>query len=379
MELVSTQQFESEHSIFDYSEISIQLPLTCSVYHHTHKPLISETMKGLKSTSKVALNIALVDDTLFISTLTREPDTKKTHNTSLEEPSYITSSTVYYAASERRPSEMSSSSSTSTESDLTHSTELIRRFSSTSTTSTVATSYSSASVDAQTKDKMKLNQYHEEEEEEKGRATDPGHGGDTMHSPYKSNEAYNNNNNNNNAPVWVDPIKMKQNPSGYEYIKEYMQENQISVDSSLRLSKACVFYFSDTNQQQQSYMSAVKSVFECDTVWQFSARWRIYKQSCSKKPSQLLPNQNLFCFKKGVKPMWEDKVNETGGRLIITVQSNLKLLDDLFERILCGFIGAALFDYGVVGIVVSRRNRADRIELWLDQSNSTTQTISSFK
>ncbi|KAI8092120.1 translation initiation factor eIF 4e-like domain-containing protein [Thamnidium elegans] len=264
---------------------------------------------------------------------------------------------------------MSSSSSTSTESDLTHSTELIRRFSSTSTTSTVATSYSSASVDAQTKDKMKL--IHYDQEEEKSKATDPGHIGDTMHSPYKSNEAY------NNAPVWVDPIKMKQNPTGYQYIKEYMQQNKISVDSSLPLFKPCVFYFSDTNQQ--SYMSAVKSVFECDTVWQFSARWRIYKESYSKKPSQLLPNQNLFCFKKGVEPMWEDKVNETGGRLIITVQNNLKLLDDLFERILCGFIGAALFDYGVVGIVVSRRNRADRIELWLDQSNSTSQTISSFK
>ncbi|GAA5808942.1 hypothetical protein MFLAVUS_002342 [Mucor flavus] len=366
MELVSTQQIESEYNIFDYSRISVQLPLTCSVYHHTHKPFYSEIMKGLKSTSKVALNVALVDNTLFVSTLTREPP-KKTH-TSLD-PSYTTSSTVYYA--ERRPSEMSSSSSTSTESDLTHSTELIRRFSSTSTTSTVATSYSSASVDAQTKDKMKLNPSHQEEG--KSKATDPGHAGDTMHSPYKSNEAYP-----NAAPVWVDPIKMKQNPTGYQYLKEYMQQKKISVDSSLRLATPCVFYFSDTNQQQ-SYMSAVKSVFECDTVWQFSARWRIYKQSCAKKPSQLLPNQNLFCFKKGVEPMWEDKVNATGGRLIITVQSNLKLLDDLFERLLCGFIGAALFDYGVVGIVVSRRNRADRIELWLDQSNATTRTVSLFK
>jgi hypothetical protein len=51
-------------------------------------------------------------------------------------------------------------------------------------------------------------------------------------------------------------------------------------------------------------------------------------------------------------------------------------LCDLFEWILCCFIGAGLFDDGVVGIVLSKRNRGDRIELWCD---STMKDITLFK
>jgi hypothetical protein len=205
---------------------------------------------------------------------------------------------------------------------------------------------------------------------------DPGHACDTMQqSPYTLQQKHNNNSAAvQQHPIWADPIKIRENPTRYESVKSFLQENRTSFQSTLPLSKPCTFYFSDSNNKEE-YMSAVKSVFQCDTVWQFSARWRLFKEAYSKQPSQLLPNQNMFCFIQDVEPMWEDPVNQKGGRLTIHMQTKL---DDVFEWILLAFIGAALFDHGVVGIVVSKRYRGDRIELWLDES-ATPESLSLFK
>ncbi|KAI7870501.1 uncharacterized protein EV154DRAFT_431694 [Mucor mucedo] len=348
------RKFESEQHMFD-NHLSVHLPLV-SAHHHVSlkSSLQQDNPKELDSISKIPLNIGGLDNILFVSTLTRvQSSTKKPMTSSSEmkrqsSQQYMSSGPIYY--SNRRLSQpethhqhdyYNSSSSCST--------ELIRRFSSGSTTSTVVTSISSTAslpplVDAQTT-------------------------WETVEAHYNPTA----------APVWADPIKVQENPTRFEEATSYLRENQISFSSSLPLLKPCTFYFSDTNIKQHCYISAVNAVFQCDTVWQFSSRWRLYKQTYSKKPSQLLPNQNLFCFINGVEPMWEDKVNEKGGRLTITIQNNGKHLDDVSEWIICALVGGGIYDYGVVGIVVSKRNRGDRIELWLDESNTTNQSISQFK
>ncbi|KAI8638604.1 translation initiation factor eIF 4e-like domain-containing protein [Parasitella parasitica] len=178
--------------------------------------------------------------------------------------------------------------------------------------------------------------------------------------------------NKDQLPIWADPIKVKQNPTKFQYTKSYMKQSNIPNDSSLPLAKPCVFHFSQTNtssfNKSEQYISAVKPLFECDSVWSFAARWRTLKEKYDKKPSQLLPNQNLFCFIKGIEPMWEDPVNKDGGRLVIIVNNSGNHLDDVFEWILCAFVGGGLHENGVVGIAVSKRHRGDRVELWLDQT-----------
>lgn len=413
----STQQFESEQHMFD-TRLSVHLPLVSAHEHVSRKGdlQVDSSRQELDSISKIPLNIGGLNDILFVSTLTRvQLSTNKPMTSSEMKRQYnMSSGPIYYVSQPETHHYYSSSSSSSSssserkmsiQSDVATSTELIRRFSSGSTTSTVATSISSAASlpplgdDAQTTgDKMKLTNeltiHHDEQEssnipnqQQQLLGHDPGHACDTMHSPYTLQ--HNNNKSKGEideahlhcaaAPVWADPLKIKENPTRYEEAKTYMRKNKIPFTSSLPLVKPCTFYFSDTNIKQQCYISAVNTVFQCDTVWQFSSRWRQYKQTYSKKPSQLLPNQNLFCFINGVEPMWEDKVNEAGGRLTITIQNNGKHLDDVFEWILCLLIGGGIYDHGVVGIVMSKRNRGDRIELWLDESNSTAQTISLFK
>ncbi|KAI8149486.1 hypothetical protein BJV82DRAFT_662786 [Fennellomyces sp. T-0311] len=174
-------------------------------------------------------------------------------------------------------------------------------------------------------------------------------------------------------PVWADPDRVRENPTRYEFVKEYMKTHSIPKTSSMPLPNTCTFYFSETlaTKHQKTptanYMSTVRPMFDCQTVWDFSSWWRRYKQVCSR-PSQMQHNQNLYCFLKGVAPMWEDVTNKNGGRL--TLCPARADLDDLFDWVLASFVGGKLSEDGMVGVVLSKRSRGDRIELWLDGSAS---------
>ncbi|KAG1574523.1 hypothetical protein G6F50_001899 [Rhizopus delemar] len=169
-------------------------------------------------------------------------------------------------------------------------------------------------------------------------------------------------------PIWVDKVKMKENPTRYEHAIEYLNKAEISFNSALPLMEPCRFYFIDNNKQSSgNYLSFIRPLFDCDTVWNFTCQWRSF--NCN-----LMPNQSLGCFIKSVKPIWEDQVNQKGGRLNIPVSC-----DDAFQTVLMAFIGGNLFMFGTVGIVLSKRHRNTcRIEIWLNGS-ATNDKISELK
>ncbi|GAB5592512.1 hypothetical protein Unana1_07412 [Umbelopsis nana] len=168
-------------------------------------------------------------------------------------------------------------------------------------------------------------------------------------------------------PVWADAFKVQQHPVEYQKATSYLKENHIPFDSSLPLPHNVVLYFSDTStakaKNANSYSSTIRPMFLCETVWQFSSRWRKFKEKFSS-PSQMLPNQNLYFFKQGIEPMWEDPVNARGGR--ITLSPTKMTLDEIWEVVLCAFVGGTCHS-SVVGVVMSRRGRGDRIEIWMDE------------
>ena len=182
------------------------------------------------------------------------------------------------------------------------------------------------------------------------------------------------NNDDDELPIWADPDRVRENPTRYQYVKEYMDKHGIPKTSVMTLPNTYTFYFSETAAAKHqktptaNYMSTVKPIFKCQTVWDFSSRWRYYKQNMSGRPSQMKNNQNLYCFIQGVAPMWEDSTNKNGGRL--TLCPNKTDIDELFDLVLASFIGGILSEFGMVGVVLSKRNRGDRIELWLDDSAS---------
>ncbi|KAF1805672.1 hypothetical protein FB192DRAFT_1276178 [Mucor lusitanicus] len=331
----------------------------------TKKPLkVSRAL--LKATSKTPLDAGL-DNVLFVSTLdsywTRTTSYRMKRHTSNGSGTQDSDNTIHASTlTTRRYSHPDTDKAPpmptkpmmerlSFQSDAA-STELIRRFSSESTTSSLS-SISSFILESHSK-------LHQQQQKVREASSD---------AQTKDEEE-------DRLPIWADPIKVKENPTRFQYTKSYLQQRDMLRDHSLPLIKPCVFHFSDTstdsrvtrqNKRAEQYMSTVKPIFECGSVWEFAARWRAFKEKCNKKPSQLTVNQNIFCFIHGVEPLWEDPVNKDGGRFFVTVYDN-QHLDELFEWILCAFVGGNFVSDGVVGVAVSKRFRGNRIEFWFDKS-----------
>jgi translation initiation factor 4E len=70
-------------------------------------------------------------------------------------------------------------------------------------------------------------------------------------------------------------------------------------------------------------------------------------------------------FKAGIKPMWEDPANASGGKWVLTMKANPALLDRCWSWAAMALVGEEL-DEGdeICGIVVSLRAKVDRIQIW---------------
>lgn len=176
-------------------------------------------------------------------------------------------------------------------------------------------------------------------------------------------------------PIWADPIKVRENPTRYTMIQNYMATHQLSYTSPLPLHTPIIFYFGSITPATTTtnYRSNLQILFTSATVWEFSSRWRHYKE----KYAPLALHQTLCCFQKGVEPMWEDKTNRHGGRL--TILPTAALAEDMFHWVMCSFVGGNLISEGLVGLVFSKRTRADRIELWLGASDHPHELIASLR
>ncbi|KAG9064028.1 hypothetical protein KI688_004142 [Linnemannia hyalina] len=91
-----------------------------------------------------------------------------------------------------------------------------------------------------------------------------------------------------------------------------------------------------------------------------------------KKPHKIENSANYHLFKDGIKPMWEDPANASGGRWTVTLLTkNPELLDRCWMELAYALVGEQL-DLGddICGAVLSRRTKADRLAVWVrDKDN----------
>lgn len=85
-------------------------------------------------------------------------------------------------------------------------------------------------------------------------------------------------------------------------------------------------------------------------------------------------------FKKGIRPMWEDKANRNGGRWLINLDKKLppQKLDEYWLDIAMCMIGERFDGLNdlIYGATVNLRANGNRIGLWLrDSSNENSQVI----
>ncbi|KAF8997484.1 translation initiation factor eIF 4e-like domain-containing protein [Cyathus striatus] len=84
-----------------------------------------------------------------------------------------------------------------------------------------------------------------------------------------------------------------------------------------------------------------------------------------KPPSQLEKQSNYHLFKSGIKPMWEDPANASGGKWVLTMRNNPTLLDRSWSWLAMALVGEELEEGDeICGAVVSLRGKVDRIQVW---------------
>ncbi|TKR75712.1 hypothetical protein L596_016965 [Steinernema carpocapsae] len=94
-----------------------------------------------------------------------------------------------------------------------------------------------------------------------------------------------------------------------------------------------------------------------------------------KPPSNLAFGYDYMLFKEGVKPMWEDENNRNGGRWRVSIESRKNhsyiRTDSYWHDLMEAFVEGHFADSeDILGIVVNRRSKGDKISVWTrDASN----------
>lgn len=115
-------------------------------------------------------------------------------------------------------------------------------------------------------------------------------------------------------------------------------------------------YIGETTQDK--YENLIKPLATFETVEDF---WAVYQHL--KRPEAVETKTCYHLFQEGIKPMWEDKNNQNGGRWHIWLPKGYS--NRLWEDLLLAVIGDQ-FKYGseICGVEVRTKVRGDTISVW---------------
>lgn len=128
------------------------------------------------------------------------------------------------------------------------------------------------------------------------------------------------------------------------------------------------FHFSflrrGAGSREENYGSSIREIASFATVEHF---WAVYNHL--QRPNHLSPPTDLFLFRHGIQPMWEDEANSAGGRLLLRIRKTVSAR--AFEDLALCLIGEQ-FDSpeAVCGIACAVRFQDDVLAIWLRSSDN---------
>uniref|UniRef100_A0A671ULN5 Eukaryotic translation initiation factor 4E type 2 n=1 Tax=Sparus aurata TaxID=8175 RepID=A0A671ULN5_SPAAU len=118
----------------------------------------------------------------------------------------------------------------------------------------------------------------------------------------------------------------------------------------------------------QSYEQNIRQIGTVASVEQF---WRFYSHLV--RPGDLSGHSDFHLFKEGIKPMWEDESNRSGGKWIIRLRKGLA--SRFWENIILAMLGEQfMVGEEICGAVVSIRFQEDILSIWNRTSNDQMTT-----
>lgn len=108
---------------------------------------------------------------------------------------------------------------------------------------------------------------------------------------------------------------------------------------------------------KQSYKDNLRMMGSFKTLEEF---WRFYVHL--KRPSDLVRDVNLYLFREGCTPMWEEFPD--GGCWILKVKKHTGVLSKMWQDLVLGAIGECFEEPGVVGVALAIRTGNDMLSVW---------------
>lgn len=127
----------------------------------------------------------------------------------------------------------------------------------------------------------------------------------------------------------------------------------------------------DAPQSGKGWEDKLQLINSFETVEDF---WRLMNNLAP--PSKLQIGSNYHMFKYGVRPAWEDKTNEKGGKWNILVMRNSSKTDSSWLYSLLALIGEELDnDDEICGAVISLRRAQDKLAIWTKSADNTEAVL----
>ncbi|KAK0394926.1 hypothetical protein QR680_001013 [Steinernema hermaphroditum] len=132
-------------------------------------------------------------------------------------------------------------------------------------------------------------------------------------------------------------------------------------------------YFYTQYREGQTWQSSLNTLAE--NIASVEDFWRAVR--AVHFPAALKRNEGYFLFKTGIKPMWEDPINQGGGRILLEFPNRRlseddarvnKRLDDAWKNLMMALVGEQFSDMVskyICGAAVGRKKKSDKISLWL--------------
>ncbi|KAI9707753.1 MAG: hypothetical protein M1836_000715 [Candelina mexicana] len=156
----------------------------------------------------------------------------------------------------------------------------------------------------------------------------------------------------------------KQGPKDSSHIKSKtsfssITNNVTSTSEEHPLKHTWVVWYRPQTSKYSDYEKSTIPLASFSTVEAF---WTIY--SHLKRPSSLPSVSDYHIFKKGVRPVWEDKENRKGGKWIVRLKKGVA--DRYWEELLLTIVGDQFAEAGeeVCGAVLSVRSGEDVLSVW---------------
>lgn len=138
-----------------------------------------------------------------------------------------------------------------------------------------------------------------------------------------------------------------------------------NYNSKHKLQRSWTLWYDNPQKKSNvtNWLANLKKIAVIQTVEDF---WGLYNNLL--KPNAIPVGSNYHFFKVNVQPMWEDPENVKGGKWTLSLPKNRKdSLDSLWLNGLLAVIGESFDDKmndEICGIVLSPRQKQDRIALW---------------